>query len=389
LVERSSGTLTIEWSAPSSDGGAQIEFYMVYFKTEDEVDEHYIEVPQLDGEVRTATLENLENGKIYQISVRAVNYAGQSKDAGFVEFGVGAVPEAPQNVRTITTHSGEQVVVSWGEPGYNGGFEVSGYTVALWEPNQEKWVVATSYCSESEGFEMIPHSPCTFDVKTLLGETDTHRGAAVKAKIVAKNEIGHSEEASGEGAYLPTFPDAPSAPTIFERGNGFLVLNWNKGEFNGHNSISQYTITVIETTSNRVVDVVLLTADLSQDGFAQRLITIEDLDNGKEYTFEVTSSNIAGSSAKSSAKFIVGTEPAAPRSVKTTRSDDATEVVISWKNAASVGILRVTGNSVFVKDSNNVFLDATDLCKEGDDAYKSQKCTLAMSTLGKRPFNLD
>lgn len=68
---------------------------MVYFKTQDEVDEHYIEVPQYDGEVHTATLENLENGKIYQISVRAVNYAGENREAGFVEFGVGAIPEAP------------------------------------------------------------------------------------------------------------------------------------------------------------------------------------------------------------------------------------------------------------------------------------------------------
>lgn len=133
----------------------------------------------------------------------------------------------------------------------------------------------------------------------------------------------------------------------------------------------------------------MLTAELDQDGFAQRLLTIEDLTNGKEYTFEVTATNIVGASAKSSSTFIVGTEPAPPKDVKTARSDDATEVVITWTNAASVGILKVSASAVFVKDSDNVFLDASEYCDEtAAAANRLQKCTIKMSDLGKAPFGL-
>jgi hypothetical protein len=65
LVERSSGSVTIEWTAPTNDGGAYIEWYVVYFKTEDDEEWQYTYIPQYDGEDTTVTLENLENGKVY------------------------------------------------------------------------------------------------------------------------------------------------------------------------------------------------------------------------------------------------------------------------------------------------------------------------------------
>jgi hypothetical protein len=133
----------------------------------------------------------------------------------------------------------------------------------------------------------------------------------------------------------------------------------------------------------------LLTPEIDQDAFAQRLVTIDGLENGKQYEFKVSAKNIADDSDESSSTFIVGTEPAPPKNVKTARSGDATEVVISWTNAASVGVLKVSASSVFVKDSKDNFLDAAEYCEESTAAAnRLQKCTISMSDLGRAPFRL-
>jgi hypothetical protein len=136
---------------------------------------------------------------------------------------------------------------------------------------------------------------------------------------------------------LPTVPDAPTNPVVFERLDGALKIRWDKGESNGHNAISSYTIKVVETRQEYT-----LTPESDLDGFSQRIFTVKDLENGQFYTFEIASVNIAGSSAVSSASRLVGVEPEAPTRVRTERSDDATEVIVTWRGAGRSGMLSVT-----------------------------------------------
>jgi hypothetical protein len=49
----------------------------------------------------------------------------------------------------------------------------------------------------------------------------------------------------------------------------------------------------------------------------------------------------------------------------------------------------VTESKVFIKASNDEFLDSTDLCLEGlDSANARETCTVPMALLGERPYSL-
>ena len=79
-----SRSITVEWSAPSSDGGADISSYDLRYKKTSELPLLYIattfrsaEWTSGDGDL-TATITGLEVGTKYSVQVRAVNGAGKS-----------------------------------------------------------------------------------------------------------------------------------------------------------------------------------------------------------------------------------------------------------------------------------------------------------------------
>lgn len=392
LVERSSGSITIQWDVPEDDGGARIDAYAVYYYSDsnDEVfTQTVLQLPDQEEPVTQAHLIDLENGSTYYIRVQAINYIGGSDiEIGYTEFKVGAVPDAVQNVRTRTSFDGLEVAATWGQPAYNGGFEVTGYKIHLYEPVQERWIDATSYCAESNGANTVSGTICTFDVeKDLLNES--RRGAAVNAKVIAVNEIGESEPVEGNGANIPTVPDAVQEIALFDRASEQVTIHWINGLSNGHNAVNQYSIEIVETATDRRIDTVFLTSSTDTDAFTQRMFTANNLDNGKEYTFTIQAYNIAGPSEAASFTVVVGVEPAAPTQVKTERSSDATEVVISWNTAGRTGILTVTDCRVFVMNNDKEFIEATDDCQESRaNVHSQESCTISMDVLGSEPYNL-
>jgi hypothetical protein len=314
LVERASGSITISWETPSSDGGARVDSYVVYYYS-DKNDEIFtvtvLQHPDLEEPLTQATLSDLENGQVYYIRVQALNYAGGSDlEVGYTEFRVGTVPDAVQNVRTRTSFNGLEVVATWGAPDNKGGFEVTGYKIHLYEPVQERWIEATSYCAESQG-NIVTGTICTFDVERDL-LNDSRRGASVLARVVAVSEVGESEAAEGNGASIPTVPDAVVEIDLFDRASEQVTLHWINGASNGNNAINQYVIEITETVTNRRVDTVFLTAQSSQQEFTQRMYTAKNLNNGKEYDFTIQAYNIAGPSESETFSAIVGVAPAAP-----------------------------------------------------------------------------
>lgn len=215
------------------------------------------------------------------------------------------------------------------------------------------------------------------------------RGDAVNARIYAINDIGQAEAGEGNGAYLPTIPDAPVAIELFARGDSELTIRWTNGESDGHNAISEYTIRVEEEGQSSTRSTALLDSSVDRDAFAQHMFTAENLDNGVIYTFSVAAKNIAGKSDFFSESFVVGTAPAKPTNIETERSDNAQQVVITWTSARSVGVLDVTATTVYVLNHADSFDDVTDLCIEGSRVHSQERCTLSMDLLGEAPFSLE
>lgn len=60
----------------------------------------------------------------------------------------------------------------------------------------------------------------------------------------------------------------------------------------------------------------------------------------------------------------MGVKPEKPTLVMTSRSSDATKVIVSWLSPPAVGELEVTDVSVYIKSSDNQFYEVDDLCEE-------------------------
>src|SRR5260370_14635615 len=124
-----SGSVSLSWAAPASNGGAAITGYNVYRGT------------SAGGESATPVATNvtatnftdtsLTNGTTYYYRVAAVNSAGtppQSNEASATPMAVQAtVPSAPQSLAAVAANSA--VSLAWSAPACDGGSAITGYNV--------------------------------------------------------------------------------------------------------------------------------------------------------------------------------------------------------------------------------------------------------------------
>lgn len=167
--------------------------------------------------------------------VIAVNQRGESA-AGYGEGAfmprIRSVPGAPIGVETRLMSDLRRVSVHWQAPEDNGGWEITGYQVSIRisMSGRDNYRVATGHCAETQNIRngqrlddhddvWIQSQPCTLTVELLKSEEyNLFDGASVWAYVQAKNRLGHSAvSAIGNGAILPSRPDAPFAPTLVDR----------------------------------------------------------------------------------------------------------------------------------------------------------------------------
>ncbi len=103
--------LTVSWKAPSN-GGTAITDYLVRWNGQS----------KSVGNALTATLGNLSNGTAYDVSVTAVNAAGESQPSPATRETPAAAPAAPQVAQPtlVEGQSGSTLRVAW-TPGADGG----------------------------------------------------------------------------------------------------------------------------------------------------------------------------------------------------------------------------------------------------------------------------
>jgi len=114
------GQVTLTWTAPASDGGSSIDYYIVY---RDGVD-----VGHSAGTSTTVT--GLTNGQQYSFTVAAHNSMGTGPSSTAVMATAGTditVPGAPTGL-TISAGDGK-VTLSWTAPADNGGEDIDYYIV--------------------------------------------------------------------------------------------------------------------------------------------------------------------------------------------------------------------------------------------------------------------
>ena len=149
-AEERNRQLEVSWGPPTDTGGANIEKFVVQWKPDtvdnwDSPDEHTTKykaehttelMTRNETEPIEYTIEDLNNGVMYDVRVRADNSVeGQAFKWAYTTGKPRTIPSEPRHLR-VTAGDG-QLSLSWGEPSDNGGLNINRYIVQWQSGNQQ------------------------------------------------------------------------------------------------------------------------------------------------------------------------------------------------------------------------------------------------------------
>lgn len=143
-LQPANNALNAAWAAPTNTGGLPITYELRHKLSSTST---WSAVQPVSG--TSTTITGLNNGSIYDVSVRAVNAVGSGGWSSTVSGSPSTVPGAPQDL--ALTAGDELVNAAWSPPASNGGVAVSGYEVRS-RPSGGAWGAVQPLTSASYSF---------------------------------------------------------------------------------------------------------------------------------------------------------------------------------------------------------------------------------------------
>jgi large repetitive protein len=309
---RGNSEVTLNWAAPSGNGGASITNYKLYRGTTPGGESYFTTL----GNLLTYTNTGLINGQTYYYKVSAMNGVGEGSQSNEASATPGAVPSAP--TITSATPGNAKSVLSWTVPSNDGGSAVLNYSI---------------YRGTSSGAE-------TFLTKigNMLTFTDAGliNGQIYFYKVSALNAIGESSLSNEVSVTPATLPSVPLNLTA-TAGNSKVILTWSAPSSNGGSAITGYK--VYQGTASGA-ETLLMALD--------NVLTFEStgLINGQAYYYKVSASNAVGEGPRSTETSVVPvTTPSAPTITSATPGN--AQIVLTWTAPSSDGGSSITGYRVY------------------------------------------
>jgi hypothetical protein len=311
--------VTLNWTAPVSNGGATITGYNVLRGTTTGGESVTPIATGVTG--LTYTDPGRTNGTPYFYEVEAVNSVGTSVASNELSATpTTTIPGAP--TLTAATPSNAQVVLNWTAPVSNGGATITGYNVLR---------------GTTTGGESV--TPIATGVAGLTF-TDTGRinGTTYFYEVEAVNSVGASV-ASNELSATPA--NVPGAPTITSAvaGNASVTLTWTAPGSNGGATITGYNVLRGTTTGGESVTPIAT-------GVSGLTYTDNGRTNGTTYFYEVEAVNPVGPSGPSNESSATpgATVPGVATITSATPSNGL--VVLNWTAPTTDGGTTITGYNV-------------------------------------------
>lgn len=320
----SSGSTTVNFSGPASNGGSAITGYTItsspggYTCT-------------AAANATSCAVSGLTDGVAYTFTAVATNAIGNSSaSSSSASVTSAGAPSAPTSV-TATVANGSSVVSVSGASA--NGSAITGYTVQAYDGTGA--AIAGKTCSITS-----PARTCT-----VSGLTN---GSDYTFTATATNGVGTSAESAPSATTTPA--GAPSAPTgvTVTSGTGKVTVEWTAASANGA-PVTSYTAQAYDPDDNAVSGA---TCTISAPSTSCDVST--NLVAGTAYTFKVTATNAAGAGAASTASTsaAINAAPSAPRNVTATSANGS--AVVSWDAPLDERGSAVTGYTITAYTAGNV-----------------------------------
>lgn len=316
----SNNTVTVSWTAPTSNGGTPILSYRV---TALDVSSGQILTPlDISASVgQIVTFTGLTNGRSYRFAVFATNKYGTSPDSTSVRVVVvpADFPPAPLDVSGFSSDS--TATISWSDPTNNSGNEITSYIAK----NTATGVKLTFYRDSGSGINTYS-APFTGIVN----------GTRYKFTVQSVSPVGGSSLA--EVFVTPsTAPVIQSVSTDLSSTPGVITVGWTilsdgLGSSSNNFRLISSTVTAYLSATNAQVGSPVTIADSSG-----RTYSFSGLTGGVTYKFSISSRNVNNltSNLAYSADRQALSPPGAPSDVSATPFNRL--AYLKWTEPASNG----------------------------------------------------
>ena len=311
-------TVKLTWLAPSSNGGAAIDKYLVQRATS-------AAGPWANVAFATTlsyTNSGLANGSHYYFRVLAHNSAGYSPASTTVNAVPRTVASAPRS--PVATAGNTTVKLTWLAPSSNGGAAIDKYLVQR----------ATSAAG--------PWANVAFATTPTYTNSGLTNGTHYYFRILAHNTAGYSPASTTVNAIPRTVASAPlSAKALPD--NGFVWLSWKAPSSTGGAAIDQY---VVQRSSNGTTG----WANAAYSNGSLFTAQAPWLTNGTTYYFRILAHNAAGWGAPSTVVSATPrTVPDPPQSCSASQASYGSMwIVVTWQPPPSDGGAAITTYEISV-----------------------------------------
>ncbi|KAK7113116.1 hypothetical protein V1264_012463 [Littorina saxatilis] len=278
ITKTTEDSVTLDWKAPSNDGGARITGYHIQFK-EDTPGATWKDAGKVGGYDTKATIQDLETGKNYKFAVLAENENGLSEPCVADKTATpkkSVKPPSPPQDLEVSEIRRDSVVVTWKHSKNDGGSAITNYIVE----KRETWKTSWAHVDRVRG-EMT-----TAEVIYL------QEGTSYNIRIMAENVAGLSEPTELDEPVVPKSPyKVPTAPVgpleVTEVNSQSVTIQWKAPEKDGGLPIKRYVIERREAKRQTWVK-----ADSVRPGTTS--CTIDKLMEGGHYVFRIFAENDEG-----------------------------------------------------------------------------------------------
>lgn len=209
VATRGNQSATVQWTAPSSDGGFPIVSYTV---TASPGGSEQVISPG----VLTASFTGLTNGTPYIFAVKATNSVGASRTSSSAPVTPATFPGAPTSVSATAGTATGSAVISWNAAPTNGS-AISSYTAVASPGGRSAKVGGTSRKATISG--LTPGATYSFKVTARNGVGAGPASSSASVKL-PKSKVGYLMLGAGGTVY--PFGNAP-------RLGGAVYTNWSSG----------------------------------------------------------------------------------------------------------------------------------------------------------------